>query len=159
MNLRISYYITCLLFHLVLKISSQNRSFSFQHYGPEEGLSNANVFAIKQDKNNILYLATQNGVYDFDGYNFNKIRPTNPLKSNDIRNIGFNLNSKLVIINRREGIYEYDKTNNSASILTDIAFNISVDELIIGKDYHYALNEQISVAAIDLKTKNQLTMK
>ena len=156
MNLRISYYITCLLFHLVLKISSQNRSFSFQHYGPEEGLSNANVFAIKQDKNNILYLATQNGVYDFDGYNFNKIRPTNPLKSNDIRNIGFNLNSKLVIINRREGIYEYDKTNNSASILTDIAFNISVDELIIGKDYHYALNEQISVAAIDLKTKKSI---
>ena len=94
--------------------SAQNRSFSFQHYGPEDGLSNANVFAIKQDKNHILYLATENGVYNFDGYKFEKIKPKTPLKSNYIRNIGFNLNNNLVIINRREGIYEYDKQKNES---------------------------------------------
>lgn len=51
---------------------AQNRSFSFQHYGPEDGLSNANVFAIKQDRTHILYLATENGVYNFDGYKLEK---------------------------------------------------------------------------------------
>ena len=74
MKLRLLYFISILLFIFALKIVGQNRSFSFQHYGPEEGLSNANVFAIKQDQNHILYLATENGVYDFDGYNFTKIK-------------------------------------------------------------------------------------
>ena len=132
--------------------SAQNRSFSFQHYGPEDGLSNANVFAIKQDKNHILYLATENGVYNFDGYKFEKIKPKTPLKSNYIRNIGFNLNNNLVIINRREGIYEYDKQKNEASLLKNLVFNNSVDELIIDKEYSYSLNDQISVSAIELKS-------
>jgi ligand-binding sensor domain-containing protein len=81
MNLRKSYCFIILLFLFGIVVHAQNRSFSFQHYGPEEGLSNANVFAIKQDQNNILYLATENGVYDFDGYNFSKIKPKVPLKS------------------------------------------------------------------------------
>ena len=152
MKLRISYYIVFLQLFFALKIVGQNRSFSFQHYGPEEGLSNANVFAIKQDQNHILYLATENGVYDFDGYNFTKIKPKVPLKSNFIRNIAFNLNSKLVLINRREGIYEYDKPSNSATFIKNLVFNTSVDELVFDKDYVYALNEQISVAAFDTKT-------
>lgn len=151
MNLRKSYCIIFLLFLFDIVVHAQNRSFSFQHYGPEEGLSNANVFAIKQDQNNILYLATENGVYDFDGYNFSKIKPKVPLKSNFIRNIGFDLNSKLVIINRREGIYNYDKPSNTATLIKDLVFNTSVDELIFDKDYDYALNEQISVAAFDIK--------
>ena len=74
---------------------AQNRSFSFQHFGPEDGLSNANIFAIKQGDNDILYLATENGIYNFDGYNFYKIKPKTALKSNYIRNIGFDLQSKL----------------------------------------------------------------
>ena len=123
----------------VISTLAQNRSFSFQHYGPEDGLSNANVFAIKQDKNHILYLATENGVYNFDGYKFEKIKPKTPLKSNYIRNIGFNLNNNLVIINRREGIYEYDKQKNEASLLKNLVFNNSVDELIIDKEYSYSL--------------------
>ena len=135
-----------------INLHAQNRSFSFQHYGPEDGLSNANVFAIKQDKTHILYLATENGVYNFDGYKFEKIKPKTPLKSNYIRNIGFNLNNNLVIINRREGIYEYNKQKNEASLLKNLVFNNSVDELIIDNEYSYSLNDQISVSAIELKS-------
>lgn len=61
-----------------INCNAQNRSFSFQHYGPEDGLSNANVFSIKQDKHHILYLATENGVYNFDGYKFEKNKTKNP---------------------------------------------------------------------------------
>ncbi|MBP8034200.1 MAG: histidine kinase [Bacteroidia bacterium] len=131
---------------------AQNRSFSFQHYGPEDGLSNANVFAIKQDKTHIIYLATENGVYNFDGYKFEKIKPKTPLKSNYIRNIGFNKNNNLVIINRREGIYEYNKKKNDVSFIKYLVFNNSVDELIIDNEYGYSLNDQISVSVIELST-------
>lgn len=131
---------------------SQHRIFSFQHYGPEEGLSNTNVFAIKQDANRILYMATDNGVYDFDGYNFHKVNPKTPLKSNDTRNIGFSQNNDLIIINRREGIFSYDKYRNEASLIKNLAFNNFVDELIIDKEYSYSLTDQISVTAIEARS-------
>lgn len=140
---------TCLF---ALTSYAQNRSFSFQHYGPEDGLSNANVFAIKQDKTHVLYLATENGVYNFDGYKFEKIKPKTPLKSNYVRNIGFNKNNDLLIINRREGIYEYSQKNKDATLIKQLVFNNSVDELIIDDNYGYSLNEQISVSVIDLNT-------
>lgn len=131
---------------------SQNRSFSFQHFGPEDGLSNANIFAIKQDVNDILYLATENGIYNFDGYNFIKIKPQTPLKSNYVRNISFDLENKLVIINRREGVYNYDNTTNQAKLNTSLKFNNSVDELIFTKEYTYSITDQISVSAIENNT-------
>jgi hypothetical protein len=79
-----------------------------------------NVFAIKQDNTHILYLATENGVYNFDGYKFEKIKPKTPLKSNYIRNIGFNQDDNLIIINRREGIYEYNKKKNDVLDYSDV---------------------------------------
>ena len=147
----ILYFIICTCV-FALNTYAQNRSFSFQHYGPEDGLSNANVFAIKQDKHHILYLATENGVYNFDGYKFEKIKPKTPLKSNYIRNIGFNTNDNLIIINRREGIYEYKKKENDASLVKNLVFHNSVDELVLDGDFGYSLNDQISVSSTELKT-------
>lgn len=127
---------------------SQKRAFSFQHYGPEEGLSNTNIFAVKQDSNNILYLATQNGVYTYDGYNFIKIKPSPSLKSNFIRNIDFDDKGNLVIINRREGIYSYDHNSNRAALLDKLTFNNAVDELLSDSTYYYSLTDQISVSSL-----------
>ena len=149
---KISIFTLINLLCFILIFKSQNRSFSFQHYGPEDGLSNANVFAIKQDKTHILYLATENGVYNFDGYKFEKIKPKTPLKSNYIRNIGFNTNNNLVIINRREGIYEYNKQKNEAVLVKNLVFNNSVDELVLDNNYAYSLHDQVSVSTIELNT-------
>lgn len=147
-------YLILLLFG-ALFINAQNRSFSFQHYGPEEGLSNSNVFSIKQDKFNILYLATENGVYNFDGYNFSKINPKTPLKSNYIRNIAFSDNNDLIIINRREGIYSFEKNKNEVTKL-NLNFKNSVDELLFDSVYYYSLTEQISISVINKKTGEEL---
>lgn len=152
MSLKTIHFLIICACLFALNSNAQNRSFSFQHYGPEDGLSNANVFAIKQDKHHILYLATENGVYNFDGYKFEKIKPKTPLKSNYIRTIGFNTNDNLIIINRREGIYEYKKKENEASLLKNLVFRNSVDELVLDGDYGYSLNDQISVSSTELKT-------
>lgn len=142
----------CILLLAGLTAHAQNRSFSFQHYGPEEGLSNTNVLAIRQDQNNILYLATENGIYHFDGYNFGKIKPNTILRSNNIRNIDFDRkNNHLIIINRVAGIYDYDKKTNEARLLDSLRFN-TVDELIVDRDYSYSLTDQIKVTAIERKT-------
>lgn len=151
MNLRAAYHTAIYLCLSAMAALAQSRSFSFQHYGPEEGLSNTNVLAIKQDKSNILYLATENGIYHFDGYNFGKIKPNNILRSNNIRNIDFNQKNNLIIINRVAGIYEYNKKTNEARLLDSLRFN-TVDELIIDKNYSFSLTDQIKVTVIDRKT-------
>ncbi len=133
-------------------INAQNRNFSFQHYGPEDGLSNSNVFSIKQNKTHIIYLATENGVYHFDGYKFEKIKPKNTLKSNFIRNIDFNENNELLIINRKEGVYEYNTKKNEATLNSTFKFQNLVDELLVVGEYAYALTDQITVSAIHLKS-------
>jgi ligand-binding sensor domain-containing protein/two-component sensor histidine kinase len=151
----------CSLFSQTIK--SQNRNFSFQHYGPEDGLNNSNVFSIKQDKNHIVFLATENGVFNFDGYKFEKIKPKTALKSNYIRNIGFDLNSNLLLINRREGIFEYNKKINDVKLLEKLKFTNSVDELVLENNFAYSLNDQISTSCINLETgelfKDQLKEK
>lgn len=127
---------------------AQKRAFSFQHYGPEEGLNNTNVFSIKQDANHILYMATENGVYSYDGYNFIKIKPKTSLKSNFIRNIEFDSLGRLLIINRREGIYEYDRLKNDVTLLNHLNFKNSVDELFYDQNYTYSLNYPMSIGVL-----------
>src|ERR1700741_677428 len=145
---------TLILILFAFCLNAQNRSFSFQHYGPEEGLSNANVFSVKQDKHHILYLATENGVYHFDGYNFSKIKPKTPLKSNFIRNISFDATDHLLIVNRREGIYRYDNLTNDVSLVKELKFTNSVDEILTDSLYEYSLTDQISVTIIEKRTGN-----
>ena len=134
-------------------VFAQNRNFSFQHYGPEDGLSNANVFAIKQNSHNVLFLATENGVYQYDGYNFDKIKPKSNLKTSYTRNINFDASDNLLIINRREGIYEYNSFKNEVNLLQQLAFGNAVDELVYDDQFYYALNEQISVEAFSMQDK------
>lgn len=133
-------------------VLAQNKSFSFQHFGPEDGLSNTNVFAIKQDKNDLVYLATENGIYQFDGYNFNKIKPINMLNYSDIRNIMFDSNNNLVIVNRNSGVYNYNSILNNTNKLPGFNIQNSIDELILDSLYNYSLTEQISLTIQKKKT-------
>jgi len=136
---------------LSLLIKAQDKSFNFQHYGPEDGLSNNNVWAAKQGPDGLMYIATQNGVYSYDGYSFIKIKAKN-LKTNYIRNVNFDANS-LLIINREDGVFNIDRATNTAKKSNELAFENKVDELIIAGDYAYSLSDQIEVSAINIKTK------
>lgn len=147
---------TILFIFLSIVFNAQNRNFSFQHYSTEDGLSNSNIFAIKQSNNHLMYIATENGVYHFDGYNFNKIKPNTAVKSSYTRNIQFDKNNNLLVINRREGIYEYNSIANDIKLLPELNFKNAVDELLYDDDYYYALNEQISVDAYSIKNKTMI---
>ncbi|MGZ3883240.1 MAG: histidine kinase [Bacteroidia bacterium] len=130
-------------------LPAQDKSFTFQHYGPEDGLSSSNIQSIKQHRNALIYLATQNGVYTFDGYNFLKLKTGN-LQSNFIRNINFDGND-LMIVNREEGVFKYDPQTKSLTEDKNLKFK-TVDELVLAGDYAYSLTDQISVSARNIKT-------
>lgn len=144
-------HILLVLAGFVSFLSAQNKSFTFQHYGPEDGLSSSNVQAIRQHSSSLMYMATQNGVYTFDGYNFLKLKTGN-LRSNFIRNINFD-GDALMIVNREEGVYRYDPATKAVSEDKNLKFK-TVDELVIAGDYAYSLTDQISVSVRNVKTSS-----
>ncbi|HWY10883.1 MAG TPA: two-component regulator propeller domain-containing protein, partial [Bacteroidia bacterium] len=147
---KINSYLPYLFILSSYLLNGQDKSFTYQHYGPEEGLNNANVWAIKQGPDDLMYFATQNGVYSYDGYNFIKLQARN-LKSNYIRNINFNASN--LLISNEDGVLEYDRKTSSVKKLEKFKFDKKADELVINGDYVYNLSSQVTITCLNLKTQ------
>lgn len=147
---KLKSYLPYLFILLSCAFNAQDKSFTYQHYGPEEGLNNTNVWAIKQGADGLMYFATQNGVYTYDGYNFIKLQIRN-LKSNYIRNIGFD--NKRLLISNEDDVLEFDRLSGNAKKIDDLKFDKPADEIIVNGDYVYNLSNQISLSCINVKTK------
>lgn len=97
-------------------------------------------------------MATQNGVFYYDGYNFSKLKTDN-LKSNLIRNLNFE-NNNIIIINREDGLFNYNQQLKTTSKIDSIRFNNPIDELVFSGDYIYSLTDQIRINSFNTKTKS-----
>ncbi len=150
MVVNIRLYLLYTIIGLSLLGNAQDKSFNFEHYGPEDGLSNTNVWAAKQGPDGLMYFATQNGVYIYDGYVFNKLKAKN-LKSNFIRNVNFDTN-ELQVVNRETGVYSIN-TSNATATKSEYTFPNKVDELIVAGDYAYSLSDQIEIGIYNIKSK------
>lgn len=52
--------------------SAHAQHFTFQHYEQEQGLKNHDVFKLIQDKTGLLWSATENGLFRYDGADFHR---------------------------------------------------------------------------------------
>lgn len=68
MSFRVFLYL--LLLFPLLPLSGQDYFANVVHFGEEEGLSHRALFTIFQDKDGFKWMATQNGIDRFDGYQF-----------------------------------------------------------------------------------------
>lgn len=57
-----------------LSLSAQERTYNFDAYGVDKGLSQNSVYSIIQDEEGFIWIATGDGVNRFDGYVFNEYR-------------------------------------------------------------------------------------
>ena len=107
-------------------VLSQTPSFNFQKLGSEDGLNNTNIFNIEQHENGLVYFTTQNGIYFYDGYNFNKLT-IDSLKSNALLNVSLkNLNELLLSI-RDEGIANYNIKTKQYQFLQKLQIKNNAD--------------------------------
>lgn len=130
---------------------SQTPSFNFQKLGSEEGLNNANIFSIEQNENGLLYFTTQNGIYYYDGYNFNKLE-IDSLKSNALLNVSISNSREILLSLRNEGIARFNIQTKKYSIIPALKYKNSADNFIITADYAYLLTAEIKLTIINLKT-------
>ncbi|MEG9437649.1 diguanylate cyclase [Edaphobacter sp. HDX4] len=55
--------------------AGQAQQFSFTNYGQDEGLRNLDVFGLVEDDSGMLWLATENGLFRYDGSEFQHFGP------------------------------------------------------------------------------------
>jgi len=77
-----------IILHLTIKITAQPSQTSFERLGKDQGLVPGNINDIIQDSVGFLWLATENGLSRYDGYNFvyykNQVNDENSLSYNHV---------------------------------------------------------------------------
>jgi ligand-binding sensor domain-containing protein len=133
-------------------VFSQVPSFNFHKLGSEEGLNNANIFNIEQQQNGLMYFTTQNGIYYYDGYNFNKLR-IDSLKSNALINVNIKSEDELYLSLRDEGVAVLNLRTKDFRLHDKLKLaDNNADNIIVTDRFAYLLISRIKVVIVDLQT-------
>ena len=146
---------------IIFRVNAQQKSIKFDTYTIENGLSQSQVTSIQQDQFGYIWIATQDGLNRFDGYNFdifkNEVNNENSLPNNyvhmllqdDAQNLWFGTNRGIAKMNPTNGkITKINRTEYpdlKGYIFTHLSFDQS------GKIW--ALSEKNGINVIDLNTK------
>ncbi|WP_260703334.1 ligand-binding sensor domain-containing diguanylate cyclase [Edaphobacter flagellatus] len=76
---RTPLFAACLAAFLFLTRFTAAQQFTFAHYGQDEGLRNLDVFSVVEDNSGLLWLATENGLFRYDGSGFQRFGPEDGL--------------------------------------------------------------------------------
>ncbi len=141
---------------VLFSLQAQTPSFNFQKLGSEEGLNNANIFNIEQHQNGLMYFTTQNGIYYYDGYTFNKL-DIDSLQSNALQTVKIKNEDELYLSLRDEGIATFNlRTGEFGPDLRLRIKDNNADNFIITEKYAYLLTSEVKLVIIDLATKKVL---
>ena len=128
---------------------AQTPSFNFQKLGSEDGLNNTNIFNIEQQQNGLIYFTTQNGIYFYDGYNFNKLT-IDSLKSNALLNVSLKNENDLLLSIRDEGLANYNLKTKKYSFLPQLKIKNNADNFIITNNFAFLLTSGIKLTIVNL---------
>lgn len=135
-----------------LYLNSQTPSFNFQKLGSEEGLNNANIFNIEQHQNGLMYFTTQNGIYYYDGYNFNRLE-IDSLKSNALITVSIKNSDELYLSLREEGVANFNLKTKHFRLSPQLKLkDNNADNIIITENFVYLLTSEIKIIIVDLKS-------
>jgi signal transduction histidine kinase/ligand-binding sensor domain-containing protein len=102
------HFIHTVLFLLLILNSSHSQQFNVKTYSFAQGLSTYNIKKALQDKYGFIWLATQDGVYRFDGTSFDPYKKTsditNSLRENFIFDIALGNDENLYIASFNGGV-------------------------------------------------------
>jgi ligand-binding sensor domain-containing protein len=101
--LRLATILACLTLAAPLKA----QQYSFRYYGAEDGLTNAAVKALFQDRTGFLWAGTENGVFRYDGQRFQRYGPAEGLPHDIPLSLGETPDGR-VLVGYRSGLYQQE---------------------------------------------------
>src|SRR5476651_224810 len=90
---------------VALAVPAQAQEYSFRYYGPEDGLTNAAVKVLFQDRTGFVWAGTENGVFRYDGQRFLRYGPVEGLPHDVVLSLG-ETPDRHVLAGYRSGLYE-----------------------------------------------------
>src|ERR1700730_17793603 len=96
-----------ILAYLTLAAPAQAQQYSFRYYGAEDGLTNAAVKVLFQDRTGFVWAGTENGVFRYDGQRFERYGPLDGLPHDVVLSLGETPDGRL-LAGYRSGLYEQD---------------------------------------------------
>ncbi len=156
-KIRTHFYIVLIFLFGVVSHSISQRHIRFENYTINNGLSQSSVNAILQDEKGFIWLATQDGLNRFDGYEFKIFKSnssqTNTLSNNYIQSMCDDKSGNLWLGTDGGGINIFNKATEKVQRLNLGANFRFVYALCVSGNTMYAGSDNGGVAAIDLKTK------
>lgn len=124
---RIFYFLTISFLFLISLIQAEasNQSPRVHSFGINDGLPSHNLTTIKQDRDGVIWIATWNGLANFDGYHFNTYRSSDRfgnLSSNRLLDIEPDSMGNMWILTYDRGLH---MLNPKTGFITDIKSAIS----------------------------------
>lgn len=103
-------YLLSLLIGLFSSFRLSAQSFSFNHRGIEDGLINNFVTALAQDGKGCIWIATESGLSQFDGYTFTNYKSNRfKLRQDALKDLYYDKNeNKLWMCGKFDGVYTLD---------------------------------------------------
>lgn len=116
MRCRVLSIFLCVILMPDIGLHAQNsRTFGFQHFGKEQGLSGSSVYAIEQDSRNFIWFGTENGLTRFDGSNFKTYGPEEGVYSRIISDLEVLNDSTLLAVGDQPNRLYYIHNDHSIS--------------------------------------------
>ena len=119
-------------------IYAKERIYNFRSYTDKDGLPTNKIRDLDQDNNDVLWMATDKGLINFDGIRFNSINfNTNSSKySQDFSSIFVDKkSSKIWLTSYNDGLFCYDRTKPIALAITKIVAKVNNGTLIKNELY------------------------
>ena len=92
---------------LALAAPVHAQQYSFRYYGAEDGLTNAAVKVLFQDRTGFLWAGTENGVFRYDGRRFQRYGPVEGLPHDVVLSLGETPDGH-VLAGYRSGLYQQE---------------------------------------------------
>ncbi len=99
--------ILLLLFSLFAPTFIHAQHFTFHHYGQDEGLRNLDVFKIVQDKRGLLWIATENGLFCYDGSEFHRFTPADGIEESLVISLALDSSGR-IWVTTNDHLYYFD---------------------------------------------------
>lgn len=118
----------------VVAAGASGRSLRMRTFGINDGLPSHNLTTIKQDRNGVIWIATWNGISNFDGYHFNTYRSTDrygTLSSNRISDIEPDSLGNIWILTYDRSLYLLDPKNGYITDISTLIREISEKQPLI----------------------------
>ncbi len=131
---KITWVLACLLTGVFGRLPAQS-DFRFEHITVNEGLAHSDALSVLQDRDGFIWIATNNGINRYDGYELkNYLLPNsnfNGLYNNRIQSLELDGDGRIWATADEQGVFYYDSSTDGFRNLAELATDSSTRTLLL----------------------------